>query len=352
MDCTPARPARLIVLLACLAVLGAAPATAGADVRVGQASDPVDQIPDVNGPSKTPDFEQVRVRFDQATGAVTATARFYQPIDTTSPGHRLQVGLGSPTIGGLCNPGDVLMGADVAPTATQSTFAVARFTGSGTGTLAISPDKREMTLAFSSPTLVKADLRCFNAYTITYDDIGHCGNPECTFFSHTFVHDTVETAYFDGYTPAPVVLPQIPACRDGIDNDHDGRIDFDQDPGCRGDATANSEADPAAIASKVALSARRSGCGIDVKLAVQPVLKPADLFTFGRVAVSVRGVSGAARGYTKTRRVTLGDPEGYRFGALRKGRYRVSASYAGDKWRKASAAPSRLLTVRARGCRG
>ena len=77
MDCTPARPARLIVLLACLAVLGAAPATAGADVRVGQASDPVDQIPDVNGPSKTPDFEQVRVRFDQATGAVTATARFY-----------------------------------------------------------------------------------------------------------------------------------------------------------------------------------------------------------------------------------------------------------------------------------
>jgi hypothetical protein len=337
-------------VLGCLAALSALPATAGADVRTGQTSDPADQIPDLAGPSKTPDFEQLRVTFDQATGAVTATARFYQTLDQMGPGHRLQIGLGSPTIGGLCNPGDVLMGADVVPTATVSTFAVARFTGNGQGTMSVSPDKRELTLGFSSPTLVKADLRCFNAYTITYDEVGHCGNPECTFFSHVYTHDQVETAYFTGLAPQPVAIPHLAACRDGIDNDHDGKIDFDEDPGCHGSVSADSEADPAPVASRLGLTAKRSGCGIGVRVDVQPLLKPAELFRLGRAAVTVRGISGAGRGYSKTRRLTLGEQQSARFGALKAGRYRVSASYLGDKWRKRSAASSRLVTVKGRGC--
>ncbi|HEY3021291.1 MAG TPA: hypothetical protein VGJ32_13930 [Solirubrobacteraceae bacterium] len=345
MHARSARLSRLLVAFACLAASAALPTTAAADVRVGQVSDPVDQIPDLNGASRIPDFEQVRVSFDQATGAVSATVRFYQPIDYTNPGHRLEVDLGRPTVGSICSPGDVLMGADVAPGAAKSSFMVARFTGAGDGTLTISPDKREMTLAFSHPTLVKADLRCFNAHTITYDDVGHCGNPECTFFSHTFVHDTVDTSYFNGYAPAPTAVPELAACRDGEDNDRDGKVDFD-DPGCHGDASGTSEVDPAPVASRVALKAKRSGCGIDVRLAVQPALKPAEVFPLARAAVTVRG-----RGYSKTRRVVIGDPEGSRFGGLRTGRYRVSARYLGDKWRKAARAPAQLVTLKGRSCR-
>ena len=39
--------------------------------------------------------------------------------------------------------------------------------------------------------------------------------------------------------PTPVLLPPLPECRDGVDNDRDGRVDLD-DPDCAG----NPEGDP------------------------------------------------------------------------------------------------------------
>lgn len=44
--------------------------------------------------------------------------------------------------------------------------------------------------------------------------------------------------------PDPVELTPRPTCRDGIDNDGDGRVDLD-DPVCGGDAEANTETPPA-----------------------------------------------------------------------------------------------------------
>ena len=60
----------------------------------------------------------------------------------------------------------------------------------------------------------------------------------------TGLHDTADTGYLHGTVTvtvaedqlagadqAPVVLPPLPACQDGVDNDCDGRVDLD-DPGC------------------------------------------------------------------------------------------------------------------------
>jgi hypothetical protein len=43
-------------------------------------------------------------------------------------------------------------------------------------------------------------------------------------------------------TPVPglVLLPRLPECRDGVDNDHDGRVDLD-DPDCAGDPLGSHE---------------------------------------------------------------------------------------------------------------
>ena len=44
---------------------------------------------------------------------------------------------------------------------------------------------------------------------------------------------------------APVLLPPLPACRDGVDNDRDGRVDLD-DPDCAGDPNGPHECVPTA----------------------------------------------------------------------------------------------------------
>ena len=90
---------------------------------------------------------------------------------------------------------------------------------------------------------------------------------------------------------------------------------------------ADCEDDPAPVASRVVLTARRSGCGIDVRVGARPNLGPIEPFPFRRVAVALRGPSGAARGYAKARRLAPDALELYRFGALRASRYRVSATY-------------------------
>jgi hypothetical protein len=343
--------ARIPPIALCLAALAASPPGAGAAVRAGSVGDPADRPPDVSGgPSRMPDLEQLRIGYDQEAGALTATVRFYQPVDVTAAGQRVYVGIGLPAARGGCSPGDAQVGADVAPAAGRSTYFVSGFTGPGDGTLSVSADKREMTLAFTSLQIARKDYRCFNAFTSAYDDIGHCGDPQCTFWSHIFVHDTIQTAFFDGFAPPPFVIPQIAACRDGEDNDGDGRTDFDEDAGCRGDPARASEADPPAVASRLALRATRGRCAIAVRLGVTPALAPQAVFPLGKVAVAVRGLSGSARRYTKSRQLALRDGTSLRFRSLRPGRYRVSAKYLGDRWRKVSAPRTRVVTVTGRAC--
>ncbi len=133
-------------------------------------------------------------------------------------------------------------------------------------------------------------------------------------------------------------------CDNGKDDDHDGLKDL-KDPGCRNKKNGSSEADPKPVKAKFTLKAkaRRNHCKIDTEVAVLPDLAPASLFTFKKVSITVKG-----RGFSKTRKLPLGESNGYVFKVRRNGTYRVTGYYPGDKWRTRSVIRQR--TVRVRGC--
>jgi hypothetical protein len=140
-------------------------------------------------------------------------------------------------------------------------------------------------------------------------------------------------------------------CSDRLDNDGDGAIDGD-DPGCRGRVSGTTEADPAPVASSFEFTRLRvDGCGIETAVEVLPDLSPKELFPFGDVKVTVRGVSGRARGIHRTRQLPLAPDAGYGFENLRAGRYEASGSYPGDPFRLASETVRRRITIPASRCR-
>jgi hypothetical protein len=138
-------------------------------------------------------------------------------------------------------------------------------------------------------------------------------------------------------------------CSDRLDNDHDGVIDRD-DPGCRGRAEGRDETDPQPAASRIWFtSARPHGCGIRAVAVAGPDLAPARLFPFAKLTIRIRGQSRRARSMRLARRVAPGTRAS--FNGLRPGRYVVSAGYPGDRFRSASRAAARRVTLSRSRCR-
>jgi hypothetical protein len=74
------------------------------------------------------------------------------------------------------------------------------------------------------------------------DAAGHVKDPDPDPTSALLHGATTVTVDEDQLTPAAavVLLTPLPECRDGIDNDCDGRVDLD-DPGCAGDRQGTAE---------------------------------------------------------------------------------------------------------------
>ncbi len=98
-------------------------------------------------------------------------------------------------------------------------------------------------------------------------------------------------------------------------------------------------------------AARPYGCGIESGVEVLPDLSPRSLFPFENVLVRLRGLSGRARGIDITRRLPLTTSDGYVFDKLRPGRFQLTGSYPGDRFRLATAAVQRRVTLPASRCR-
>jgi hypothetical protein len=139
-------------------------------------------------------------------------------------------------------------------------------------------------------------------------------------------------------------------CGDGVDNDGDGRVDRN-DPGCRGRATGTDETDPGPVPSSFGFDVVRPyGCGIETAVEVLPDLTPLRLFPFADVMIRVRGVAGKARGIDKTRLLPVAADPGYVFGRLKPGRFNVTGSYVGDRFRLASGTVTRRLRLSPKRC--
>jgi hypothetical protein len=141
-----------------------------------------------------------------------------------------------------------------------------------------------------------------------------------------------------------------PACRDRSDNDGDGRIDLN-DPGCRGRAAGTSERDPRPVRSVFGFRRVTGTIGRVVinRVVVRPDITPKRLFPFtGTVVLRVRGLSGSARGTTRVKRLRPGFSLSYQFRNLPPGRYQLTGSYSGDRYRLRSRPDLAIVAVQAR----
>ena len=151
--------------------------------------------------------------------------------------------------------------------------------------------------------------------------------------------------------PSSAVAQTAPACDDGIDNDGDGRVDADSDPGCAGHPGDPDETDPAPVASSISITeAGPYGCALSTGVEVLPDLAPARLFEFGDVRLTIRGRSGAAKRISRSRLLPLAANPGYLFERLRPGRYDVTATYLGDPFRLRSDTATRNAVLAHKRC--
>ncbi len=139
--------------------------------------------------------------------------------------------------------------------------------------------------------------------------------------------------------------PPRPACSNNRDDDGDGKTD-QKDPGCRGKSSGTSETDPPPVRSVFKLSklSPTAQCGLDVTVDVLPDLKPVKVFTFRRISLTVKKISGPGRNYQSARKLPLSESSGYHF-KTGPGRFRVSGYYLGDAFRKKSRQATRTVTV-------
>lgn len=363
------RPAAWLVPL--LAVLLLLPSAASAEVRSGTVDDPRDT-------PGTTDLRSVGVTYDTA-GSVAVTVSLFAPVSDDYRRFRIQLTtsgmyLSAPSV--YCSTNAT--GAAALDTM-LNTYVPASFTVVGSGaeipaTRTVSADGLTWTFRASSPQLANRDYRCISeGVTYVYDQWGHCEPSyypyydDCDRISYEFIGDTALGFFFDGFAPVPAAPPTVPTppvtptppatpkppapvkavCEDGKDNDGDGKTDL-RDPGCADDPSGTSERDPKRVASRskiTTLQAGRRRCALDVGVEVLPDLEPLEVFPFKRIKLTVKGLSRGTTGYRTTRRLRLGTASGYGFNRLRPGRYRVSLSYPGDRWRKPSKARSRSVRV-------
>jgi hypothetical protein len=187
-------PMKTLLVLAFVAASLSAVSGAAAATRVGVADDPKDQQPNLSGPNR-PDIQQVRVAYDDS-GKLTVTMHFWEPLPTTSDyrsmGASWTVAPPSDTAGcSFLEPGGLLITTNLYGTISPD-ILVGGYDGSLSGSYALSADRREISVSVSHTALAHRNYTCAEAETWEYDEVGHCGDPACTWWSHTIDLDTVD----------------------------------------------------------------------------------------------------------------------------------------------------------------
>jgi hypothetical protein len=224
-----------------------------------------------------------------------------------------------------------------------------------------SADGRELTLTTLDARLAGRDLRCFDAGVrvrrppYSSDRLGAFATfpgfgPVCRDGVDNDGDGAVDRLDVDCGRKAAVPAESSPfyPCTDGLDNDGDSRKDG-ADAGCVATRGA-AEADPAATPSALTISGLRAvrasatTCRLTIRLTIEadvPGVLPRAAAT-----LSVRGLSRHVR---SVRRATTGVPRGLaapsRTLRLRPGRYRFTARYPGDRFRRPSTAEARTFAV-------
>lgn len=348
---------------------------AQADLRYGVVADPRD-TPDALSGLRQPDIESIHVQYD-SVGSLVVSARFFEPLRSdASPDYDIKIKVGSSANSTACeagNPGDVEISSSLHPAGGFNRLTMIGLDGSLAPSRSLSADGMELTLTTTATQLAGRSYMCALGGVFEWDRDGHCVDG-CAFIGYWYTRDQVSEFFFAGFAPP------IPACADGLDNDGDGQIDLDDsyclrssdgregplptcsngidddhdgkvdlvDPGCRGRAVRGSEKDPPPARSHIKLLATGGHCRIQVRVpSVAPASTPVGEFPYKRVRISVAG-RGGVRGQRRTRTVSVGSKTPTTIDVSRAGRYVITATYPGDKWRRSSRVRSK--PVRAVGC--
>jgi hypothetical protein len=257
---------RVMIAGATAVAFGLIGATAHADVRTAAADDPQDAPPTVSGQPTNPDVKRVTASYDTA-GSFTLTIDLYNALNAVDYSQNYAF-WGTFSVGTWTDSGG---GADSCSTSTQgsmsgqhhvysaySTFhdraSVTGYDGYLNFSRTTSPDGKQITITASNANIANRAYECIE-YTLHARRRSTASNPNsdydsgCDCWYVTIRADTTgegATAerstpiYFSGFAPPP-----RPACRDGRDNDGDGRTDYPSDPACSSREDSDEGGDPA-----------------------------------------------------------------------------------------------------------
>jgi hypothetical protein len=187
-------------------------------VHSATASDARDQPPALSG-TPIPDIVGVHAEYDDALGRVATTVQFFDPVPSNFGIYNVSVSLGQPSGSSRdCysfEPGGMGTFTEVSGSPTAILTATG-YTGSLSMTKIVSVDGHSITLETINPGLAGRSVACMDADLTLYDEIGHCGNIDCTWWSHTYFIDSVDGVMFDGapwpnFTPPPPMSSGSPA---------------------------------------------------------------------------------------------------------------------------------------------
>jgi hypothetical protein len=294
------------------------------DSRVGSLDDPRDQKEALSGPNR-PDTRQVRVTYDQPSGRIYVTLAYWEANARSGT-------LENFTLGWVAYDSNGTARCDASrPGGVTASFtnmlSVAGYDGKLTPVAWTSPDGFERTFAYENAKLANRGYECFVVN----------GNPYSS-ISPSF-DDIAGIGYFPGFTP--------PACTNKVDDDGDGLID-EKDPGCRGSRQNGTETDPAPVASQLGIVAKQKRCDLLLTPTTGPALTPTELFPLAAtVKVTIRGKTKSLRKFVRRREIAAAGST--RITVFPVGTYTVTASYPGDRFRRATTASASATVTRA-GC--
>jgi hypothetical protein len=194
------RMSGLTMLCAVVAALAAWPASAGAELRTGSHSNPYVNHPDERqGTPSNPVVESARIRFDRTAGSIEAAIRFSTPIADPAETSALrpywyEVTVGD-FMGGICFGGERSwlrisgrLGDPGKAELTRWLDFLDEHPFHVPATESVSPDRREVLVAVTHPSLAGVNLICGEAELNKDDD------PRSRFTSSTFEF------LFDGFS--------------------------------------------------------------------------------------------------------------------------------------------------------
>ena len=229
------------------------PAAADADVRSATADDPQDAPATVSGQPNNPDIKRVQATYDTA-GTLTLTIDFFNAASAIDYSQNYAF-WATFTVGTWTDNGG---STDSCSTSQQGSLSgqhhvgghyvtfydratVSGYEGYLNFSRSTSADGKQVTITASNPNIANRGYNCIE-YTLHARRRSTVSNPNSDYDSgcdcwyvgiridttgEGATSDTSRPTYFAGFTP-----PEKPACRDGRDNDGDGKSDWPGDPDC------------------------------------------------------------------------------------------------------------------------